>query len=173
MKPVYLAGFMGVGKSTIGTLLAQKLGCTFLDLDDVIVDHEGMSINDIFQIKGEKYFREIEGRLLENCANDQVVLALGGGTLMNTRSMDFLKSNGTIVYLRASNETLVERLRNEPFERPLLKETESLEKLVEEMMSVRASTYEAADVVVNVDGLTAEEIVDTLFGILSDQQGQS
>lgn len=173
MKPVYLAGFMGVGKSTIGTLLARQLGCAFLDLDDVIVDQEGMSINDIFQVKGEEYFRKVEAQLLEDFAYGQNVLGLGGGTLMNRESMDLLGSSGTIVYLRASNETLVERLRDKTFDRPLLKQAEPLEKMVERMMSARSSTYEAAHLVVDVDGLSAEEVVESLVVKISNQHSQS
>jgi shikimate kinase len=168
MKPLYLAGFMGVGKSTIGTLLAQRLGHTFLDLDDVIVEHVGMPIKDIFQIKGEKYFSEIEAQVLESVANDETVLALGGGTLMNQRSMELLKSRGIIVYLRASNETLVDRLRNEVQGRPLLRQTEPLEEIVESIMRERSSTYESADLIVDVDGLSAQEVTDTLFGMISN-----
>ena len=169
MKPIYLTGFMGAGKSTIGTLLAQQLGCVFQDLDDIIVDQAGMSIKDIFQTKGEEYFRELEAHLLEKYADDHAVLALGGGTLMNRRSMDFLKSSGIIVYLRATNKTLVERLRNETSERPLLVEAEPLETTVEKMMSARSSSYEAAHLIVDVDGLSTEEIVEELFGKISNQ----
>lgn len=98
-KPVYLCGFMGSGKSTVGRLLAKKLGKEFIDLDDYIEEQEGMSIPEIFEKKGEPYFRQKESDALADLPNSAGVVATGGGTLLKKENGDRAKSLGTVVYI--------------------------------------------------------------------------
>lgn len=113
-RPVYLCGFMGCGKSTVGQLLAKKLGKEFIDLDDYIEDREGMSIPDIFAQKGEGYFRQRECEALADLPSSVGVVATGGGTLLKKENGDLAKSLGTVVYIDAPFELCYDRIKDDP-----------------------------------------------------------
>ena len=83
---VFLCGFMGCGKSTIGKLAAKKLGCGFFDTDELIVEHENMSIPEIFAKKGEEYFRRVEADIVKSVCGKTAVIACGGGAMLNSES---------------------------------------------------------------------------------------
>ncbi len=109
---VYLTGFMGSGKSTVGPILANTLGWDFYDLDRVIEEREGLSVRDIFEKKGEEYFRELERKAFLDMSNgDKVIISLGGGTAASQENIDLLKKNGKLVYLKISPEAAYARLR--------------------------------------------------------------
>lgn len=112
-RPVYLCGFMGCGKSTVGKLLAKKLGKEFIDLDDYIEEREGMSIPQIFEQKGEPYFRERESEALADLPTSAGVVATGGGTLLKKENGDKAKSLGTVVYIDAPFELCYERIKGD------------------------------------------------------------
>jgi shikimate kinase len=112
-KPVYLCGFMGCGKSTVGRLLAKKLGKEFIDLDDYIEEREGMTIPEIFEQKGEPYFREKESEALADLPASAGVVATGGGTLLKKENGDKAKSLGTVVYIDAPFELCYERIKGD------------------------------------------------------------
>ena len=107
-RPVYLCGFMGCGKSTIGRLLAKKLG-----LDDYIVQREGMSIPQIFEQRGENYFREVETMALSELSAAAGVVATGGGTLLKKENGDRAKSMGTVVFIDAPFDICYERIKGD------------------------------------------------------------
>ncbi len=155
---IVLCGMMGCGKSTLGKRLAEDTGRTFVDTDAVIVSRFG-AINDIFETHGEKYFRDLErGVVKELAKEDGLVIATGGGLVVCKRNVNHLKKKGRMVYLRANVETLVERLRADS-ERPLLKDASSLEERLQSMLKRRVPIYErVADITVDVDGKTPEEI---------------
>lgn len=113
-RPVYLCGFMGCGKSTVGRLLAKKLGKEFIDLDDHIEQREGMSIPDIFAQKGEGYFRQKESEALADLPLSVGVVATGGGTLLKKENGDLAKSLGTVVYIDAPFELCYDRIKDDP-----------------------------------------------------------
>lgn len=113
-KPVFLCGFMGCGKSTIGRLLAKKLGMGFIDLDDYIEQQEGMKIPEIFAQKGEAYFRERESRALTELPASAGVVATGGGTLLRKENGDLAKSLGTVVFIDAPFELCYGRIKDDP-----------------------------------------------------------
>lgn len=113
-RPVYLCGFMGCGKSTVGRLLAKRLGKEFIDLDDYIESREGMSIPDIFAQKGEGYFRQRESEALADLPSSTGVVATGGGTLLKKENGDLAKSLGTVVYIDAPFELCYERIKDDP-----------------------------------------------------------
>ena len=113
-RPVFLCGFMGCGKSTVGKLLAKKLGKEFIDLDEYIEQTEGMSIPDIFAQKGEPYFRALESRLLGELPPSAGVVATGGGTLLKKENGDLAKASGTVVYIDAPFELCYDRIKDDP-----------------------------------------------------------
>jgi shikimate kinase len=112
-KPVYLCGFMGSGKSTVGKLLAKKLGKEFIDLDEYIEEREGMTIAEIFEKKGEPYFRETESKALADLPASAGVVATGGGTLLRRENGDKAKSLGTVVYIDAPFELCYDRIKGD------------------------------------------------------------
>ncbi len=113
-RPVFLCGFMGCGKSTIGKILAKKLGREFIDLDDFIEKREGMTIPEIFAQKGEPFFREQETKALSELPQSVGVIATGGGTLLKKENGDLAKSLGTAVFIDAPFELCYERIKGDP-----------------------------------------------------------
>jgi len=121
-KRIYITGFMTSGKSTIGPILANVLGMVFFDLDKEIEKEEDQAIIDIFDQKGETYFRETEWRVLKRLSEkSDIVISLGGGTIIQDNNFMLLKSTGKIIYLKVSPEILYMRLKNK-INRPLFKD---------------------------------------------------
>lgn len=118
MKPVYLCGFMGCGKSHIGRLLAKELKAEFVDLDRYIVDNEGMTIPEIFEKKGEPYFRDIEARYIKNFSG-RTIVATGGGAMLRDETAQFAREVGTVFFLDVSFDTCYSRIKNDK-NRPLV-----------------------------------------------------
>lgn len=118
LSRIYLTGFSGVGKSRLGKRLARKLGFSFLDLDVEIEKKSKMSIQEIFKTKGEKFFRKQETALLyKTFLQSSVVVALGGGTLLNKKNLIKIKSKGTLIYLKNKKKILLKnskKLSNRP-----------------------------------------------------------
>ncbi|MEI8032953.1 MAG: shikimate kinase [Chlorobiaceae bacterium] len=166
---IFLTGFSGSGKSTIGPLLANSLGYEFLDLDLSIETRAGKPITRIFAEHGEAYFRELELETLTSIAGESnMVVSLGGGVLDNDRSFAFIKAAGTLVYLKSSSKTLARRLYNKS-DRPLLKgenerklSFEEIEEKINTILSKREARYESARITVLTDvkriGSTVEEL---------------
>lgn len=166
---VYLTGFMGSGKSTVGPILANTLGWDFYDLDRVIEGKEGMSVKEIFEKKGEAYFRDTERKtFLELSGGDKVIISLGGGTAASQENVDLLKKNGKLVYLKISPEAAYSRLRFKR-DRPVLTvdgtvnlpKDEFIGKL-KELMSKRENFYNQADITVQTDNISLGITIDRL-----------
>jgi shikimate kinase len=155
---VVLVGPMGAGKTTIGRHLATLLHKRFVDVDHEIEKRTGVTIPVIFEIEGEAGFRRRESMAIEELTQDQdIVLATGGGAVLMEENCRLLKERGTVVYLQADIETLVERTRRDR-NRPLL-QTENPRGKIEELMRQREPIYrEVADVVVDT-GLRAPSSV--------------
>ncbi len=118
---IYLTGFMGCGKSTIGPILANTIGYSFADVDRRIEEVEGRSINEIFTEKGEKYFRDLERAVLTKvCTLPRTVISLGGGTMTVPENLEVILATGLVVYLKITAEQLFLRLRHRS-DRPLLR----------------------------------------------------
>ncbi len=182
---VSLTGFMGSGKSSIGRVLAGRLGCPFFDLDSLIEEGEGRSIPDIFSSGGERLFRNLEimylsdflDRTPRHCpsgpADKQAppvtaVLALGGGTLTTAECAGMVEEKTFCIYLRASADTLVENLKGAEEGRPMLS-GENLRERVEDLMAKRKDIYEgAARAVIDTDGKTYGESSDEILEILTN-----
>ena len=148
---IVLCGFMGSGKTTVGRLLAQAAGRKFVDMDSYIEDKEKMSVSEIFGRRGEGYFRKAETKAAgELSLQSGLVIAAGGGTVLNRVNADILKANGITVMLDASLDAVKCRLKGDS-SRPLLRE--GGEKAVENLYAERRGAYAAAaELKVNADG---------------------
>jgi shikimate kinase len=160
MKNIYLVGFMGSGKSTVGKILAEKLNMNFVDIDKLIEEKEGMKIKNIFEQKGESYFRELERKQIEAIVNQEgFVVSTGGGLGANLDNMNLMKKNGDVVWLDVSLNTVLDRLKNDQ-DRPLLKQpTEKTRQLFEE----RKNVYRLANIRINADKKTPSQIVEEIL----------
>lgn len=153
---------MGSGKSTVGRIIADALGCPFIDLDDVIVRKAGRSIPEIFEADGEAGFRRIEKTALEQTVNKYAsataVLALGGGTVTIPGAVALLQSKTLCIYLKADIETLIARLHGQTAGRPLADDA------MAERLEQRLPQYEAAaHITIETDGLTPDQIADEII----------
>lgn len=165
MDNIILVGFMGVGKSTIGSELAKKISYKFLDSDNKIEERAGMSIPDIFRIYGEKYFRRLEFEIIKDIVNmSGIVLATGGGAVMNKQLFEMLMSKGTVIHLDASLSTLYDRLKDSN-NRPMLNHS-NRKKRIDELYSLRRPVYMKAHHTINTDGKKIEDIVDEIVEII-------
>lgn len=111
---VYLCGFMGCGKTTVGRLLARKLGKNYTDLDIYIVEQEGMTIPEIFEKRGEPYFRKLETEGLVKLAEAGGVIATGGGALLSDKNGETAKSAGLVIFIDTPFETCYARIKDDP-----------------------------------------------------------
>ena len=137
-KQIYLTGFMGTGKSMILNCLHEVCGFDKIEMDEQIVQEQGMSIPEIFEKKGEEYFRNLETELVKKIsAMDNIVVSCGGGTVMRQCNVDEMKKNGTIVLLTAEPETVYERVKGS-HNRPLLEKNMNPE-YIKELMEARLS----------------------------------
>lgn len=160
-KNVILIGFMGCGKTTVGLRLSYKLRMPVEDTDKLIEQREDRKISQIFAEDGEAYFRRLETELLEGIQdrNYARILSVGGGTPVNPVNRKLLKSCGKVVYLRIKPESVYERLKNDK-NRPLLQCEDPLLR-IRELMEARREAYEqSADIIIDVDGLTMDEVVE-------------
>jgi len=174
---IYLTGFMGCGKSTIGPILANTLGYDFVDVDRQIEQLEGRSINEIFSDKGEKHFRELERKVLMNvCGLPRTVVSLGGGTITVAENLELVLSTGLVVYLKITPDQLFHRLRHRS-DRPLLRgedgrqlNDDELRGRIQLLYEAREPLYARADVMILTDGtklgLTVDSIVKRISGLI-------
>ena len=166
---IFLTGFSGSGKSTIGPLLANSLGYDFLDLDKEIEHIADKSINRIFDEKGEEYFRTLELSALQRIVDRKdLVVSLGGGVLQSDNCFSLVISSGTLVYLHSSPLVLAKRLSHKT-DRPLMKgengerlSREEIEKKILALLEKREPRYKTAQIMVETDtkriGSTVEEL---------------
>lgn len=163
--PIWIIGYMGSGKSTVGQLLADRLRCSFTDSDRWIEQESGKSIPELFAGEGEAAFRTRELHFVEGLSPGMRVVSCGGGLPCFHHLMERLLSKGRVIYLEASVETLTERLRNDSGYRPLLASTDSeaLPEVIHRGLEARKAVYGQADIVLSVDGKTPESIVEELL----------
>ncbi|KFB02205.1 shikimate kinase [Mangrovimonas yunxiaonensis] len=165
---IFLIGYMGSGKSTIGKQLAKVLGFGFIDLDRYIEQQEGLTVETIFAEKGELYFRKAESKHLKAVLDlNNSVVALGGGTPCYGNNMALIKAceNAKSIYLKASIKTLAARLAEAQSTRPLiahLKTRAELEEFIAKHLFERANYYSLSDVAIAVDDLEIEQIMERL-----------
>ena len=171
-KNIILIGFMGSGKTTTGICLSYKLQCTLSDTDKIIEKQEGRSISEIFASEGENYFREEETRLLETLKKKtgRQIYSVGGGTPLREENRKLLSGLGMVIYLKASPETVYERLKGD-VTRPLLQGDDPMGKIKTLLLEREGLYRKAADKVVCVDGKKTAQIVEEIMEILK-QNGE-
>ena len=156
---IYLVGMPGAGKTTVGRHLARRMQRSFIDADHEIEARTGVGIPLIFDIEGERGFRDRESKVIAELANDSnLVVATGGGVVLRPENRAALKQGGTVVYLHAAPRLLFERTRLDP-NRPLLQVADPMNK-IEELFAQRDPLYrEVADIVVNSIGGSISHLV--------------
>jgi len=159
---IFLVGMMGAGKSTVGKLLAKRLGKTFLDTDHEIQSRTGVNIPTIFEIEGEAGFRRRESAVLRGLAGrEDLVVATGGGIVLADENRRLLREHGTVVYLRASLDELYGRTRRDR-NRPLL-QTEDPRATLRELLVTRDPLYkEVADIIMDTSTQSVHALVREL-----------
>jgi shikimate kinase len=172
MKKIVLLGYMGCGKSTIAQNLSKITNIPFLDLDKCIEKKANLSINEIFEQHGEVYFRKLEHEifveLLQSSENN--IIGLGGGTPCYANNHELLqKEDVTSIYLKASIETLFNRLVNNKSKRPLIANMneEEMREFIAKHLFDRSFYYNNAKYKVSVDDRTVEETVEDILAILA------
>ncbi|MBE7630437.1 shikimate kinase [Tenacibaculum piscium] len=169
---IILLGYMGSGKSTIGRLIASKKNFSFIDLDNYIEEKENKTVAEIFETKGEIYFRKKEDLYLKEILNlkQEIVLALGGGTPCYGNNMEYILNDKTAktVYLKTSINTIVARLINEKSQRPLVArlKQEELHEFVAKHLFERSYFYNQSEYKITVDNKNVHEIVAELNKIV-------
>jgi shikimate kinase len=165
---IFLTGFMGAGKTTSGHSLARLTGCPFHDLDSLIVDREKRSIANIFKTDGEEYFRNCETMVLSSLAeNTPAIYATGGGIVVREENRAMMRRKGRIVCLRASWETLRERLQDS-VDRPLVVQAKSWYDL-EQLWLSRMHHYDDADLIVDTDDLSPMQVARKIVSLLQSE----
>lgn len=164
---VFLVGLMGAGKSTVGRLLARRLGKTFIDTDHEIEKRNGVTIPVIFEIEGEDGFRRREQEVLADLAQEKdLVLSTGGGIVLKPENREVLRNHGFVVYLNARPELLAERTKHDRT-RPLLNVEDPLTRL-RELYAVRDPLYrEVAHAVVETGRGAPQQVVQAILGEIS------
>lgn len=160
MTRIFLIGYMGAGKSTMGKALAKTMDLTFIDLDDFIVNRQHKTVSEIFEEVGEDGFRQIERKaLIEVAAYENVVISLGGGTPCFFDNMDVVNKAGKSVYLRPSEEVLLQRLIKGKNKRPLLaqKSDDEILQVIREQLAWREPYYLRASLVFEASHLENKE----------------
>ncbi|WP_405604565.1 shikimate kinase [Polaribacter sp. Asnod1-A03] len=170
---IVLLGYMASGKSSIGKKLSKLLSMSFLDLDDYIIEKEGMSISEVFKQKGEIYFRLIENKYLKEilAKDESFILSLGGGTPCYANNMDEInrREDVTSIYLQGSNSKLVERLIKKKSKRPLIASLDNskIPEFVAKHLFERRAFYEKAKVTIKIDNKSKKEVAEELVKLLS------
>ncbi|CCO08865.1 shikimate kinase [Desulforamulus hydrothermalis] len=168
MKNIVLIGFMGTGKSTVGRALAKRLGYRFIDTDYAIEQITGLTVEQIFRKHGVKRFRGEEVLLARKlAAQENLVIATGGGMVLDPENVKMLRQNGFLVCLAASSETICRRVRNKRT-RPLLARG-NLHRRVASLLEERKGAYQTADFTVNTDDKSPDEIVNIIYQTLLER----
>jgi len=163
---IFLIGFMGSGKSTVGKLLAERLNLPFIDSDKEIEHIEGRSITEIFSTDGEAAFREMELHFLDRLKKAKpAVIAVGGGLPILEGALESMHQLGLVIYLNTSLLTLIKRLKEEKQFRPLLKELTDSEfhPFVEDLLSQRVHFYKQAKLIMPNERNSPVELVEKLM----------
>jgi shikimate kinase len=160
---VILVGISGAGKSTVGALVAEKLGRVFMDLDREIEKREQATVSELFAEKGEPYFRTKERELTEELSRmGNMILAPGGGWITNTDVVALLRPPGRIIYLKVKPETAMKRIGDERGTRPLLMRPDPLGEL-KRLLKQREPMFIKADHVIDTEKLKAQQVVEQVM----------
>lgn len=176
IKPLFLVGYMGCGKSTLGRRLARRLGAEFADTDTLIERQEGATVADLFQYEGEERFRELERGMLEHLIADSAaaVISTGGGAPVWKDNMERMNAVGTTIFLHRSAEQIIRRLS--PYgrqKRPRLRglNDEELLAFMTRDMAVREPFYSQAALIVDCDSTSDDEAVERIVEYIAKNCG--
>lgn len=162
---IVLLGFMGTGKTQVARRLASDLNMQFVEMDSIIEQREGMSINDIFAKKGEPYFRKVEADVVKELSSkDGLVISTGGGVVLNQDNIDNLQRNGILICLKATPEEIYKRVKDEKH-RPLLNVEDPLRR-IQELLEFRRPYYERIRIQIDTTGKSIDEVVDEIKGFV-------
>ena len=160
-KNIVLLGMMGSGKSTIGGLLAKKLNSVLIDIDKKIEKMQNLKISEIFETKGEAYFRELEFNVtLQSLDDDNNIISLGGGAFMNKELRKVLKQKSSTFWLHWNADTLIKRIKNND-KRPIIKGLNNFE--IKKLINERNKIYYFSDFKIICESLKKTEIVDKII----------
>lgn len=163
-KNIFIIGPLGAGKTTVGRELARRAHLVFYDSDHEIEKKSGVSVATIFEFEGEEGFRKREQDMISKLTQlDNIVLSSGGGSILKRENREAFASRGTVVYLRASIETQLERTNQRKGTRPLLNTSDPLQKIIE-LDNIRGPLYEEiANLIFNTDVDSPKTIADAIF----------
>ena len=164
---VYLVGLMGSGKTSIGKILAKRMGMNFIDLDDEIIKDQQCSISEIFDRFGEEKFRHLENKkLLSTLEIDNYVISTGGGIIMDQDNIKIMVENGSIIHLDIDLETQLLRIKNKK-NRPLLRDKDDERKILVKMRKERDHIYKKIAIAsVNTSNKKRNDIVSEVVNII-------
>lgn len=165
MKNIVLIGMSGVGKTEIGSFLAESKGLAYLDTDDLIMQKEKLSVNQIFEKHGEEYFRDVESEIIRDLSKkESYVISTGGGVVIRDENISALQKNGYIFLLLGKLDTILHNLTKSSVIRPLLKESQDLKNKVEGLYNEREQMYLlSSHVIINVDNKEITEIAKEIM----------
>jgi len=172
MRKIILLGYMGCGKSTIANRLSKITNIPYVDLDKSIEERTNLSINEIFEQRGEIYFRKLEREVFIELLNspENIIIGLGGGTPCYANNHELLKGDNILsIYLKASVDTLFERLVSNKSKRPLIadKNDDEMKEFIAKHLFDRSFYYNQAQYKVNIDGKTKDETTQDILALLA------
>ena len=164
---LYLIGFMGVGKTTIGKQIAAFNKVVFIDTDSQIEKETSKSIKEIFETDGEIAFRKLETDTIHSI-DRKAIIACGGGLPAHNNNIEYLKHKGTVIFLKASTETLIKRLEKNKNKRPLISKltNDKLLEFIRKILKERRGTYKQADYTIETDNKTVKEVLREINSLL-------
>lgn len=168
-KNIILIGFMGTGKSSVGKRLAKKMNYNFIDTDAYIEELEGKKISDIFNEKGEEYFRKLETKVVKDLSHklEGYIVATGGGLPLRRANQKPLRNMGTVIYLKSSENTIYQRLKYDTT-RPLLQGDNPKEK-IHKILKQREPIYRrVCHRYIKTDNRSFEQIVEEIEGYINE-----
>lgn len=165
MDNIVLIGFMATGKTTIGMELFKKLNYTFIDTDLEIEKRENMKISDIFEKKGEEYFRKLETDLLKELVDKKnIILCTGGGIIVRKENVPILKNIGTVVWLNGNIKTIIRNLLSSDIDRPLLRNSNNIEVKVDELLRKRYHIYKQnCDLEIDINDKNIQQVTSEIL----------
>lgn len=168
-----LIGYRGTGKSTVGKILARKLGRTVVSTDAEIVKRASLSVPEIVKQFGWDHFRDLESAVCRDvAAQDQLIIDTGGGAILRPENVEVLRKTGTLIWLTATVETITRRIGGDT-QRPSLTGTKSFTDEIREVLSERTPKYQAAAThVVQTDGISSAQVADRILQLTSGQAGR-
>ncbi len=163
---IVLFGFMGTGKTRIGSELADKLGMQFVDMDDLVVERAGKSIPEIFADEGEAHFRRLERAIVKELSEQSgFVIATGGGVIKNADNVRDYGRKGLLICLAATPEVIMSRVKDDT-NRPLLNTADKL-TTIKKLLAERQPLYDTIPTTVDTSNLSADEVVDEIMKLFS------